>query len=679
MKYPYRGLSLDVSRHFFDVDEIKKLLRLMNRLEMNELHLHLSDDQGYRLESRTFPKLNQIGSYRKEIGSIYGGYYTWEQVDDLVSYASALEIEIVPEIDIPGHTTAIIAAYPELSCSSEPVEVVDHGGVFTHILCPGKNEVVSFCHQLLDEVIPHFPGRYFHLGGDEAPKTEWEKCPYCQQRIKEAGLKDEEELQEWLTDQISSYLENKGKTVIGWNDGFTPEKPDTGRICQYWNEEGPSRLYRSIGTAQKFIFSNNPAFYFDYSHGMIPASSPLAFKPEIAGHQGFLKDQIMGIEATIWTETIKTNQQLEEQLLPRLISAALVMNGEEGEKDLFNERFNQLIPFLESEGFSWTSLEKAFPEKEASEPEFIAQAEAAYVLTRDELPEAVRNHFIYKIQRILNDFTLYSYTEEEREKLHSHIYRDLISRIAKKAGLIMLEAEDIRHQIKEKSGHANFVTVYDERVQEYLFKELKKIIPDASFVGEEEGAEIFKPEYEQGYTFCIDPIDGTSNFLTGYRPSVISIALFKDGNPYVSVVYEPYQDLLFTAIKGEGAFLNGKQLESSREPLARSLVSFGTSPYDPELMDRSFELCKFILPKCIDLRRSGSAVWDICQVAMGVTGMFFECKLRLWDFAAASLILEEAGGRITDMNGEKLSLRRPSSILAISQGVAAEGLKRLDF
>ena len=147
----------------------------------------------------------------------------------------------------------------------------------------------------------------------------------------------------------------------------------------------------------------------------------------------------------------------------------------------------------------------------------------------------------------------------------------------------------------------------------------------------------------------------------------------------MSVVYEPYQDLLFTAVKGEGAFLNGKKLESSKEPLARSLVSFGTSPYDPELMDRSFELCKIILPRCIDLRRSGSAVWDICQVAMGVTGMFFECKLRLWDFAAASLILEEAGGRITDMNGEKLSLRGPSSILAISQGVAAEGLKRLDF
>ena len=250
--------------------------------------------------------------------------------------------------------------------------------------------------------------------------------------------------------------------------------------------------------------------------------------------------------------------------------------------------------------------------------------------------------------------------------------RERISEIAKKAGNIMLEAEDIRHRIKAKSGHANFVTAYDEKVQEYLFRELKKLIPDAAFVGEEEGAEVFKPEYETGFTFCIDPIDGTSNFLTGYRPSVISIALLRDGVPFISVVYEPYQQLLFTAIQGEGAYLNGRRLESSKEPLSRSLVSFGTSPYDAEFTERSFDLCKKILPQCIDIRRSGSAVWDICQIAMGVTGLFFECKLRLWDFAAASLILEEAGGRITDMTGAKLTLRGPASVLAVSQGVATQ-------
>ena len=247
-----------------------------------------------------------------------------------------------------------------------------------------------------------------------------------------------------------------------------------------------------------------------------------------------------------------------------------------------------------------------------------------------------------------------------------------ISLTAREAGQIMLEAEDIRQTKKNKSGHANFVTAYDERVQEFLFDRLQKILPGAHFVGEEEGAEVFKPEYEKGYTFCIDPIDGTSNFLTGYRPSVISIALFLDGKNHVSVVYEPYHDLMFTAARGEGAFLNGKKLESSREPLARSLVSFGTSPYDPELMDRSFELCRKILPQCIDLRRSGSAVWDICQVAMGVTGMFFECRLRLWDFAAAALIVEEAGGRITDMEGQPLTMRGPSSVLCVSAGVAGE-------
>ena len=251
---------------------------------------------------------------------------------------------------------------------------------------------------------------------------------------------------------------------------------------------------------------------------------------------------------------------------------------------------------------------------------------------------------------------------------------ELLADIVREAGDIMLEAEDIRHQIKAKAGHANFVTAYDEKVQEYLFSEFQKVLPEAHFVGEEEGAEVFKPEYETGYTFCIDPIDGTSNFLTGYRPSVISVAVFKDGERFMSVVYEPYQKLMFTAVRGEGAYLNGKRLESSDEPLARSMVSFGTSPYDPELTDISFELCKQLLPRCIDLRRSGSAVWDICQVAMGVTGMFFECKLRLWDFAAASLILEEAGGKITDMEGKELSMRGPASVLAVSRGVAAENV-----
>ena len=248
-------------------------------------------------------------------------------------------------------------------------------------------------------------------------------------------------------------------------------------------------------------------------------------------------------------------------------------------------------------------------------------------------------------------------------------YLESISQIAKEAGKILLEAEDIRHTIKIKEGHANFVTAYDERVQSFLFKNLREVIPEASFIGEEEGADTYREEYARGYVFCIDPIDGTSNFLAGYRPSVISIALFLDGRPHMSVVYEPYQDLLITAKRGEGAFVNGRKIMSSEEPLSRSLVSFGTSPYDPELMEVSFELCKKILPQCIDLRRSGSAVWDICQVAMGVTGMFFECKLRLWDFAAAALVLEEAGGRITDMAGKPLDYRGPSSILACSSGV----------
>ena len=248
-----------------------------------------------------------------------------------------------------------------------------------------------------------------------------------------------------------------------------------------------------------------------------------------------------------------------------------------------------------------------------------------------------------------------------------------IKQAAREAGKIMLDAEDIRHSIDRKSGHANFVTLYDKKVQAFLFDRLSREFPEARFIGEEDGADEFLAQYSRGFVFCIDPIDGTSNFLTGYRPSVTSIALLKDGKPYAAVVYEPYRDLMFSAVKGEGAFLNDQPIHSSDEPLSRSMVSFGTSPYHAELTSRSFDLCKKIMPRCIDLRRSGSAAWDICQVAMGVTGLFFECILQLWDFAAAGLILEEAGGRISDMDGRELAYNGESSILCVSRGVLKEG------
>ena len=243
---------------------------------------------------------------------------------------------------------------------------------------------------------------------------------------------------------------------------------------------------------------------------------------------------------------------------------------------------------------------------------------------------------------------------------------------ARAAGKIMLEAGDIRAGVTAKEGHANFVTAYDRRVQAYLFDALGKLLPEAKFIGEEDGADAFTDEDRRGFAFCVDPIDGTTNFLTGYRPSVTSIALLRDGKPYLGVVYNPYWDMLFAAVRGGGARLNGEPIRSSGEPLSRSVVSFGTAPYDPELAQETFALCAYYLPRCIDLRRSGSAAWDLCSVAMGTVGLFYETRLQLWDYAAGGLIAAEAGCRLTAMDGSPLPWDGPSSILCASSGVSEE-------
>ena len=242
-----------------------------------------------------------------------------------------------------------------------------------------------------------------------------------------------------------------------------------------------------------------------------------------------------------------------------------------------------------------------------------------------------------------------------------------ITKAAKDAGSIMVNAK--RPKIMEKSGHANFCTETDEKIQAFLIERLKEVTPEASFLGEEDGQDVFTEKTGKGFCYVIDPIDGTSNFIYAYRPSVVSIGLLKDGKPYMAVVYNPYEDLMFTAVKGEGAKVNGEMIMSSDDPLSNSLACFGTAPYYAEYRDRSFELAKKLLPLCVDLRRSGTAAWDMCCVAMGRCGLYFEMKLQLWDYAAAALIAEEAGCIVTDIKGGPLSYKGASSALCRSRGI----------
>ena len=244
---------------------------------------------------------------------------------------------------------------------------------------------------------------------------------------------------------------------------------------------------------------------------------------------------------------------------------------------------------------------------------------------------------------------------------------DEIINVVKEAGDVMLGAK--RPRVMEKSGHANFCTETDEKIQAFLVEKIKCVLPKAEFLGEEDGQDVFLSKMEKGYCFVIDPIDGTSNFIYEYRPSVISVGLLKDGKPYIGVVYNPYDDMMFSAEAGKGAFMNGERIMSGDAPLSDSLALFGTAPYYEELRDKSFEMAKNLLPLCVDLRRSGTAAWDMCCVALGRCGLYFELRLQLWDYAAAALIAQEAGCMVTDIEGNALSYKGASSALCMSRGV----------
>ena len=241
---------------------------------------------------------------------------------------------------------------------------------------------------------------------------------------------------------------------------------------------------------------------------------------------------------------------------------------------------------------------------------------------------------------------------------------DLINKIClliKDCGKVILNADREKMAINTKSGITDLVTEYDTEIQEMLFRGLKKILPEAKFIGEEGSSDTLTSE---GFAFVVDPIDGTTNFIKDYHHSAISVALFKDGVVEAGVVYNPYLDEMFYAIKGRGAFCNKKQIKVSDENLNNALVLFGTSPYDKTLSEKTFQLASQYLNQCLDIRRSGSAALDLCAVAAGRAELYFELQVSPWDFAAGKLIVEEAGGVVTTLDGAELSFHNKTSIIA---------------
>ncbi len=330
-KYPYRSFQLDVSRHFFPLEEVKKLVDQCAKLKLNTFHWHLSDDQGYRIESKRFPRLNEVSSWRTEHGEQVGGFYTQEEIRELVAYADARCIQVIPEIDLPGHTSAITAAYPELCCSGLPGQVEFTSGIFPRILCAGEEKVYDFLRELLEELLPLFPAPYFHIGGDEAPKSEWKKCPKCQAAMGKYGLRDEEALQAHFTARLADFLEARGKTVIGWNEILASGQMKPSAIAQYWTDQGAEYSAREIPKGRRFVFSNVSSFYLDYDPAIVSLAGTYAYDPMIPGGEAVKPEQILGLEAPMWTEQIVSAHRLEEMIFPRL--AALAENAWTREKN----------------------------------------------------------------------------------------------------------------------------------------------------------------------------------------------------------------------------------------------------------------------------------------------------------------------------------------------------------
>lgn len=333
-KFLWRGLSMDVVRHFFDKFEMLRLLDLMARMKLNVLHWHLTDDQGWRLPIDKYPLLNEISSYRD--GTLnhdghshvdnkrYGGFYTKAEIKEIVDYADSLGIEVVPEIDLPGHTSAIVAAYPSLSCKGAKIDVRKVWGISKDVLCAGNDEVYAFVKDILDEVAEMFPSKFIHLGGDEAPKENWQGCPKCQAKIKDKGLKNAEELQGYFFNEMLEYLKSKGKRVIGWNECLN-DNLDKEVIVQHWTPRFQRRnatTVKHINNGRQAIMSDFLYTYFDYPYAWIPLQKTYDFNPLLKGVKPFAEKNILGVECNMWTEYVPDREKLDFNMFPRLAAFA---------------------------------------------------------------------------------------------------------------------------------------------------------------------------------------------------------------------------------------------------------------------------------------------------------------------------------------------------------------------
>ncbi|MDN5552740.1 beta-N-acetylhexosaminidase [Prevotella sp.] len=379
-RFAYRGMMLDVARHFFPVDFVKEYIDLLALHNMNTFHWHLTDDQGWRIEIKKYPLLTKIGSIRKHTtlgrnsslddNTPYGGFYTQQQAREIVEYAKERYITVIPEIDMPGHMLGALAAYPELGCTGGPYQVSGNWGVFDDILCAGNEKTYQFIQDVMDELMDIFPSKYIHLGGDEAPKTRWTTCEKCQGLIKSLGIKGDKEctaenrLQGYLVSRIEKYLNQKGRKIIGWDEILEGDVQKSATIMSWRGVDGGIKASRLGHDA---IMTPVSYCYFDYYQtdktwneplligGNLNIEKTYSYQPVPDSLTATEKKHIIGVQGNLWTEYIVCPSLAEYQVLPRMAALSEVQWMQYDKKNYadFKQRLTKLLQIYKLYGYKY--------------------------------------------------------------------------------------------------------------------------------------------------------------------------------------------------------------------------------------------------------------------------------------------------------------------------------------
>ena len=378
-RFAYRGMHLDVSRHFFPADSVKKYIDILALHNMNTFHWHLTDDQGWRIEIKKYPELTKIGSQRKQTvighnsgeydGKPYGGFYTQDEIRDVIAYAKERFITIIPEIDLPGHQQAALATYPELGCTGGPYDVWQQWGVSEDVICAGNEKSMQFLEDVLSEVIDLFPSEYIHIGGDECPKIRWKTCPKCQARIKAEGIKGdkkhsaEEYLQSSVISQMEKFVESKGRHIIGWDEILEGGLAPNATVMSWRGVDGGIEAAKQH---HNVIMTPNTYLYFDYYQstdtenepmaigGYLPLERVYSLEPT-AGIPDEYKKYVIGVQANLWTEYIPTFSQVEYMVMPRMAALAEVQWTDPSKKEYqsFLPRLARMTKLYDRLGYNY--------------------------------------------------------------------------------------------------------------------------------------------------------------------------------------------------------------------------------------------------------------------------------------------------------------------------------------